>query len=72
MSKYIVLVGRKPGLYDTWEECKEQTLKYSGARFRKVETCKEAIDYCIDAYNKLITPDIPLDSEIDNEELPWE
>lgn len=31
---YVVWVGRKPGIYDSWEECEEQTAHYAGARFK--------------------------------------
>ncbi len=31
---YAVRVGRKPGIYETWEECREQTHGYPGAVFK--------------------------------------
>jgi len=42
MKYYAVRVGRKPGIYTTWPECKEQVdgLKYS--RFKSFATVDEA------------------------------
>jgi ribonuclease HI len=31
---YVVWVGHSPGIYDTWEECKQQTEGYPGAKFK--------------------------------------
>jgi len=31
---YVVFVGKKIGIYDSWEKCKEQTSGYSGASFK--------------------------------------
>lgn len=41
---YAVWVGRKPGIYDNWNECKEQVDKFPGAKFKKLvaKTFKEA------------------------------
>ena len=33
-SCYVVFVGRKVGIYDSWEECRQQTSGYSGASFK--------------------------------------
>lgn len=30
---YVVWIGRSPGVYRSWEECKEQTFGFDGARF---------------------------------------
>lgn len=35
MSFYAVLKGRVPGIYTTWDKCKEQTEGFSGPVFRK-------------------------------------
>lgn len=42
---YVVRVGRAPGIYETWEECKEQVNKYPGAEYKKVRTRQEAEDF---------------------------
>lgn len=35
---YTVWKGRKPGVYDNWEECRKQTDGFEGARFRSFAT----------------------------------
>lgn len=35
-SYYVVRKGLKPGLYNSWPECKEQVDGYSGAEYKKV------------------------------------
>lgn len=44
MSKkfYAVKVGKKPGIYLTWDECKEQVDRYSGAIYKSFKTIEEA------------------------------
>ncbi len=40
---YVVWNGKKPGVYETWEEAKMQVDGYSGARFRKFKTLEDAL-----------------------------
>ena len=42
---YAVAVGRKPGLYKTWDECKAQTDGFSGAKFKSFSSENEAKKY---------------------------
>lgn len=42
---YVVKVGRKPGIYKSWEECKEQVDKFSGAVHKSFGTYKQAMIY---------------------------
>ena len=42
---YAVAIGREPGIYKTWEECARNVNGYTGARFKKFESEKEALDY---------------------------
>lgn len=44
MSKkfYAVKVGKKPGVYLTWDECKKQVDKFSGAIYKSFKTLEEA------------------------------
>lgn len=39
---YVVKVGRKTGIFNTWEECKEQINGFSGAKFKGFNTKEEA------------------------------
>jgi len=51
MAKYyVVFAGRKPGVYDTWEECNKQVNGYSGAVFRSYRTKAEA-EEALDTHN---------------------
>ncbi|XP_030044629.1 ribonuclease H1 isoform X3 [Microcaecilia unicolor] len=39
---YAVRAGREPGVYRTWEECKEQVNRFHSARYKKFPTEEEA------------------------------
>ena len=39
---YVVIKGRNPGIYREWEECKEQTDGFSGAKFKGFEVEADA------------------------------
>lgn len=45
MSFYAVKNGRNPGIYRTWDECKEQVHGYSGPMYKKFPTLEEAESY---------------------------
>lgn len=42
---YAVKEGKIPGVYQTWEECKEQVLGFSGARYKSFKTLEEAENF---------------------------
>lgn len=42
---YAVKIGKQPGIYKTWDECKSQVNGYSGALYKGFQTKKEAEDY---------------------------
>lgn len=45
-NKYFaVKVGRKPGIYGTWDECKAQTEGVSGAKYKSFPSFEEAEQY---------------------------
>jgi len=47
MSKYYaVKLGRIPGIYKTWSECRLQTDGYSGAVFKSFKTESDAKSFC--------------------------
>ncbi len=49
MSKfYGVKIGRNPGIYTSWEECKKQISHFKGARYKSFETKEEAENYMND------------------------
>jgi len=39
---YAVQVGRIPGIYGTWDECKAQTEGVSGAKYKSFPSLEEA------------------------------
>ncbi len=42
MKFYAVRMGRKPGIYHTWDECKAQVIGFSGAEYKKFEDLSSA------------------------------
>jgi ribonuclease HI len=42
---YAVRIGRKPGIYLTWDECRRQTTGYPSAAFKGFETKEEALAF---------------------------
>ena len=42
---YAVKKGVKPGIYETWAECQQQTNGYSGAEYKSFSTYNEALQY---------------------------
>ena len=45
MPYYAVVNGKIPGIYGTWDECKEQIYKFPNAKFKKFMTSKDANNY---------------------------
>lgn len=39
---YVVWVGRKPGIYKSWDDCKTQISGFPGARYKSYRTLSEA------------------------------
>lgn len=42
---YVVLKGRTPGIYQTWDDCKEQVNGFKGSKFKGFATIQEAEQY---------------------------
>lgn len=42
---YAVAVGRKPGVYNTWAECKKQTDGFSNPKFKKFKDIELAVRF---------------------------
>lgn len=49
---YVVLEGKNPGVYETWDQCKEQVDGFSGAKFKKIKanTSQEAMSIMLSEY----------------------
>lgn len=41
-AAYVVFKGRRPGIYDDWESCKDQVDGFSGCKFKGYSTFQEA------------------------------
>lgn len=42
---YAVKSGKKPGVYETWAECQQQVIGFSGAKYKKFNTYEEALNF---------------------------
>lgn len=49
---YAVRSGRKTGIFNSWDECKEQVSGYKGAEYKSFKTIEEAKDYINGINNK--------------------
>ena len=45
MKYYAVKEGRRPGIYYTWDECKEQVTGYKGAIYKKFSSRDDALRF---------------------------
>lgn len=48
MKYYAVKVGRKKGIYNTWDECRKQVYGFSGAKYKSYENLNDAKKYLED------------------------
>lgn len=54
---YVVRKGTVPGIYTTWDECKEQVSGYQGAEYKKFKNVREAIDFLVTEPGKAPSPE---------------
>lgn len=45
MKYYAVKVGKNPGIYDTWDKCKEEVSGYNGALYKSFNNYEDALNY---------------------------
>jgi viroplasmin and RNaseH domain-containing protein len=43
MAWYVVHVGRKTGVFSTWDACHDQVIGFKGACYKKYKTREEAV-----------------------------
>ena len=72
---YSVRIGKIPGIYNTWSECKEQVNGFKGAKFKKFKSQEEALNF-MENRNSKIAENATLDNYLkiskDVEYLPEE
>jgi len=56
---YVVFVGRMPGVYDNWEECRVHTEGCPGARFKSYKSIWLACNAWADHVNGAPVPERP-------------
>lgn len=59
---YVVLRGRKPGIYHTWTQCAANIKKFKGALFKSFKSKQDAIDYFHGTKKDKITVKTPTDA----------
>lgn len=52
---YVVWIGRKPGIYLTWDECVNQVHNFSNAKFKSFEKFEEAEAAYVRGYENYIS-----------------
>lgn len=58
---YSVKIGREPGIYNSWNECKNQVNGFKGAKFKKFKNREEALNFIENKSSK-----IAVDTTLDN------
>jgi|ERR1035438_6489798 ribonuclease HI len=55
---YVVWIGRKPGIYSSWDDCKKQVDGFEGAKYKGFPTKELAQAAMHDNYEKYLTRDL--------------
>ena len=58
MKYYAVKVGKRPGVYKTWEDCSEQVRGFSGAEYKSFKTQEEAENFLSNDLEPEYTPGV--------------
>jgi len=66
---YVVWVGRDPGIYKSWDECKKQVDAYWGAKFMGFKSKEEAEKALIEGYKNYWGKNKKVKKEISASEL---
>ena len=64
MKYYGVRIGRNPGIYTDWNDCKNSVTGFKGAQFKGFKTLKEAEDYVFAPDNTSVEESSPGNEEI--------
>lgn len=52
---YVVWIGNKPGIYNTWEDCQKQINGFEDAKYKSFETIEEAEKAFEDNYKNYVS-----------------
>ena len=66
---YAVKVGRKPGIYLNWDDCKKHVHGFPGAIYKKWKTREEAEKYLLTGSSFPIEKEIEADIPVLNKEM---
>ncbi len=55
---YAVRVGKTPGVYKTWDECKKEVMGFKGAIYKSFGTLEEANSFINTDYNNSVSTDV--------------
>lgn len=58
MKYYAVRIGKTPGIYNTWDECKREVDGFKGAQYKKFNSEIEALDF-IEGLGRFVPKDYP-------------
>ena len=64
MKYYGVRIGRNPGIYTDWNDCKNSVTGFKGAQFKGFKTLKEAEDYVFAPDNTSVEESSPGNEEL--------
>ena len=64
MKYYGVRIGRNPGIYTEWNDCKNSVTGFKGAQFKGFKTLKEAEDYVFAPDNTSVEESSPGNEEL--------
>lgn len=65
MKYYAVRMGRNPGIYNTWQECKDEVIGFKGAAYKKFNSYEEALNFMNEDEKK----EILVEDELKEDEL---
>ena len=60
MKYYAVKVGKKTGIFNTWEECKEQVEGFEGAVYKSFSKLEDANDFLLEQQQLHLEVDGPI------------
>lgn len=66
---YAVKNGRHPGVYSTWEECLNQVMGFSNAKYKKFSNVHDAVKFLKDENEEIITVNAEENTNFYNKEI---